>query len=166
MHLTELIVYSSENKVKIIVTTEGWMFMKKTIKMSLIALSAVVSFNAFADYSDYEGLTCLGKQNAIQTQLSYAKKANNVYQVQGLEKALNEVLTYCTDKKLEKKYKEKISKQMDDVKDRQYDLEKAKMDGRPDKIAKQQTKLQKDEYELKEAREKLDAFYKELKAQK
>ncbi len=39
---------------------------------------------------------------------------------------------------------------MDDVKGRQYDLEKAKMDGRPDKIAKQQDKLQKDEYELKE----------------
>lgn len=69
-------------------------------------------------------------------------------------------------KKLEKKYKEKIRKQMDDVKGRQYDLEKAKMDGRPDKIAKQQDKLQKDEYELKEAQDKLDAFYKELKAQK
>lgn len=137
--------------------------MKNIIKISLTVLAVALSSQAFAD--DFDGLTCSGKKSAIQTQIDNAKKANNVHKQSGLEKALSDVLAYCSNDDLEKKYQDKIQDKLDDIEKRQEELEEAKTEGKLEKIAKQEAKLKTDEAELKEAQDKLDAFYNALKAE-
>lgn len=133
------------------------------LKISLIALAFTASSYAAAD--QFDGLTCAGKQIAIQTQLDFAKKANNTYRAEGLQKALDDVNTYCTNDSLEEKYKDKVEDKLENLQDKQEDLQEAQLKGDTKKIAKQEMKVQKAEYELKEAQDHLDAFYKALKAE-
>ncbi|RKS86988.1 uncharacterized protein DUF1090 [Orbus hercynius] len=137
--------------------------MKNILKMSLITLAVTMSASALAN--QFEGLTCAGKKTAIQTQLDYAKQANNVYQVQGLEKALTDVNTYCSNDDLAKKYQEKVQEKTAKLQEKQDDLKEAQLKGDPSKIAKQQAKLQKAQYELQEAQTQLDSFHQKLKAE-
>ncbi|WP_392553044.1 DUF1090 domain-containing protein [Orbus wheelerorum] len=138
--------------------------MNKIIKVSFITLAAAISFNALANHQDYDGSTCAGKKSAIQTQIDYAKKANNTYQVKGLEKALSDVNSYCTNSDLEKKYKEKVQDKLNDVQEKQADLKQAQLEGNTKKIAKQQAKLAEKQQELQNAKDTLDGFYKAVKA--
>lgn len=137
--------------------------MKKLFKISLITLTMAASSYAVAD--QFDGLTCAGKKEAIQTQLDYAQKANNTYRAQGLQKALDDVNTYCTNESLEEKYKDKVEDKLENLQDKQEDLQEAQLKGDPQKIAKRESKVKAAEYELKEAQDQLDAFYKALKAQ-
>lgn len=137
--------------------------MKKILKISLIALAFTASSYAAAD--QFDGLTCAGKQIAIQTQLDFAKKANNTYRAEGLQKALDDVNTYCTNEGLEDKYSDKVDDKLEDLLDKQAELQEAQLKGDAKKIAKLENKVQKAEYELKEAQEQLDAFYQALKAE-
>jgi len=131
-----------------------------------MTLAVAFSFNALANHHGYEGTTCLAKKNAIQTQIDYAKKANNVYQIQGLEKALSDVNTYCTNDDLEKKYQENMQNKLKDVQEKQADLQAAKLKGDVKKVAKQQAKLTEKQQQLQDAQNKLDEFYKAVKAGK
>lgn len=137
--------------------------MQKTLKTSLIALAMVVSASAAAD--QFDGLTCAGKQTAIQTELNYAKTANNTFRVQGLEKALADVNAFCTNDSLADKYRDKVEDKLENLQDKQEDLQEAKLKGDPQKIAKQEMKVQKAQYELKEAQDRLDAFNQALKSE-
>lgn len=137
--------------------------MKNAVQIGFIMAVASLSFSSLA--SDYDGLTCSGKKNAIQTQIDYAKKANNTYQVQGLEKALSDVNTYCNNSDLEKKYKVKIQDKLKDIREQEVDLQEAKLKGDAAKIAKREAKLSEDQRELKNAQDQLEAFYKALKAE-
>lgn len=141
--------------------------MKATIrslsKLTIFTLINIVSFGIYASNHDIEqGLTCDSKKQAIETQIDYAKQNNETFRVQGLEKALHQVKTFCTNDKLEAKYKIDILEKTNKVTKRQDELAEAQIEGKQQKIAEQKLKLRDAEKELSEAQAKLTSFQQEL----
>ena len=94
---------------------------------------------------------CQEKEQEIQREISYAEKHNNQSRIDGLNKALHEVRTTCSDSKLRAEHESKIAKLKDDVAERREELAKAKQKGDADKISKR-------EHKLKEAEASLEAL--------
>lgn len=92
---------------------------------------------------------CGEKEQEIQRQISYAEQHNNQHRVAGLKKALSEVREHCTDSQLIAEHQEKITRKKANVAERQADLDKARLKGDPEKIAKRERKLAEAESELK-----------------
>jgi hypothetical protein len=92
---------------------------------------------------------CQEKEQEITREISYAEKHNNQSRVDGLNKALHEVRTTCSDSKLRAEHQRKIARQKDEVAERREDLAKAKQKGDADKISKREHKLKEAEAELK-----------------
>lgn len=136
--------------------------MKKLALVSLLLTGALTSMTAQARQPNVEGFTCETKQQAVETQITYAKAHNQTDRIKGLEKALDDIKSYCSNDDLEEKYQEKIEEKTEKVAERQEDLAKARLKGDSDKIAKQENKLNEAEAELNEAKADLDAFYKAL----
>lgn len=99
---------------------------------------------------------CAAKKHSIETQLDYARKYNNSYQIIGLEKALKDVSENCTDEKLRAERKAKISEKMRKVSEKEAELNDAKAQGKQKKITKKMEKLEKAKQELKEAQDELN----------
>ncbi|OCG07765.1 hypothetical protein A9G13_06010 [Gilliamella sp. wkB178] len=135
-------------------------------KLSILALVSLFSLASYAANQDEDQqLTCSGKKQAIEEQINFAKKNNNIHRVQGLETALNEVNTHCTDAELENKYKKEVSEKTAKVTERQQELAKAKVEGKQQKIADKQAKLKDAESELAAANAKLAKFYQQITVQ-
>ena len=109
------------------------------LAISLFALSA----------GSYANTLCQEKEQDIQREISYAEKHNNQSRIDGLNKALHEVRTTCSDSKLRAEHQRKIARQKDEVAERREDLAKAKQKGDADKINKRQHKLNEAQQELK-----------------
>lgn len=92
---------------------------------------------------------CAEKEQNIQREISYAEQHNNPHRVNGLKKALSEVRENCTDSKLIAEHQEKIADQKREVIERKTDLDKARLKGDADKVAKREQKLAEAESELK-----------------
>ncbi|WP_274371058.1 DUF1090 domain-containing protein [Morganella morganii] len=103
---------------------------------------------------------CDIKKSKIQEQLSYAKAHGNTHRVQGLERALQNVNTYCTPNSLRDDARDEVSDRTKEVAERKADLQKAIDKGDISKIAKRERKLAEAETELKEAQAELDALSK------
>lgn len=103
---------------------------------------------------------CDIKKIKIQEQLSYAKAHGNTHRVQGLERALQNVNTYCTPNSLRDDARDEVSDRTKEVAERKADLQKAIDKGDISKIAKRERKLAEAEAELKEAQAELDALLK------
>ncbi|HCE8947710.1 TPA: DUF1090 domain-containing protein [Morganella morganii] len=103
---------------------------------------------------------CDIKKSKIQEQLSYAKAHGNTHRVQGLERALQNVNTYCTPNSLRDDARDEVSDRTKEVAERKADLQKAIDKGDISKIAKRERKLAEAEAELKEAQAELDALLK------
>lgn len=103
---------------------------------------------------------CDIKKSKIQEQLSYAKAHGNTHRVQGLERALQNVNTYCTPNSLRDDARDEISDRTKEVAERKADLQKAIDKGDISKIAKRERKLAEAEAELKEAQAELDSLLK------
>ncbi|RUT64702.1 hypothetical protein CKG00_16220 (plasmid) [Morganella morganii] len=101
---------------------------------------------------------CDIKKSKIQEQISYAKAHGNTHRVQGLERALQNVNTYCTPNSLRNDARDKVSDRTKEVAERKADLQKAVDKGDISKIAKRERKLAEAEAELKEAQAELDAL--------
>ncbi|EJF88663.1 DUF1090 domain-containing protein [Bartonella tamiae] len=99
---------------------------------------------------------CAAKQKDIQTQLDYARKYNNKYEISGLEKALKENMRHCTDAKLTEKRQEKVAEKRQKVLKREAELSEAKAKGNPKKIEKKIKKLNEAKRELDSAKANLD----------
>lgn len=121
--------------------------MKYRIALALTLLSVSAMSQAASP--------CQEKEQEITREISYAEKHNNQSRVEGLNKALHEVRTTCSDSKLRAEHQRKIARQKDEVAERREDLAKAKQKGDADKISKREHKLKEAEAELKalEARE-------------
>ncbi len=140
--------------------------MKSITKVSLFSF-AVLAFSCGANASNYDnvtGTTCSAKKQAIETQISYAEKNNNMLSAQGLKKALSDVNSYCSNDDLEAKYKKKVEEKTEKVAERMQDLKEAQIKGDAKKIAKQEAKLQKVQAELTKAQSTLAQFYKDIKS--
>ena len=103
---------------------------------------------------------CDIKKSKIQEQLSYAKAHGNTHRVQGLERALQNVNTYCTPNSLRDDARDEVSDRTKEVAERKADLQKAIDKGDISKIAKRERKLAEAEEELKEAQAELDSLLK------
>lgn len=101
---------------------------------------------------------CDIKKSKIQEQLSYAKVHGNTHRVQGLERALQNVNTYCTPNSLRDDARDEVSDRTKEVAERKADLQKAIDKGDISKIAKRERKLAEAEAELKEAQAELDSL--------
>ncbi|XKM12980.1 DUF1090 domain-containing protein [Orbaceae bacterium ac157xtp] len=136
--------------------------MNKLFKTCLFVGTCIITFQSQANQ---EGLTCLGKQSALNTEIDYAKNYNS-HRVRGLENALKEVQNYCNDQDLEIKYKNDILDKLKKLQEKQIELNQAKLKNKPSKINKIEKKIAVAEVELKNAQEKLDSFYKALNLEK
>lgn len=103
---------------------------------------------------------CDIKKSKIQEQLSYAKAHGNTHRVQGLERALQNVNTYCIPNSLRDDARDEVSDRTKEVAERKADLQKAIDKGDISKIAKRERKLAEAEAELKEAQAELDSLLK------
>lgn len=101
---------------------------------------------------------CDIKKSKIQEQISYAKAHGNTHRVQGLERALQNVNTYCTPNSLRDDARDEVSDRTKEVAERKADLQKAVDKGDISKIAKRERKLAEAEAELKEAQAELNAL--------
>ncbi len=99
---------------------------------------------------------CAAKRDDIQQQIEHANAAGNSAQQAGLEKALSEVKSNCTDEQLEKSREQKVLDAQHEVKRRESDLQKAMSKGDPEKIDKRKDKLAEARKELDEAKKQLD----------
>lgn len=140
-------------------------------KLSIITLVAAFSVNSYASSNDaHEELTCDAKKQAIETKIEQAKKANNTFEVTGLEKALQQVDTNCSDETLEQKYKRLVDEKSKNVSDKTKELaektkeyEKDGVDANQDKIDALKSKLHDAEKELSEAKNNLADYYEKAK---
>ena len=110
-----------------------------------------------------ENVGCKARHQAVTEQLAFARAHDNAQQVAGLEQALRNIETHCTDAGLIKEQQEKVAKQKQEVEERLADLQSARVSGKPDKIAKKQVKLEESQAELLEAQRELEALQKLIK---
>jgi len=115
--------------------------MKYRIALALTLLSLSAATQAAS--------LCQEKENEILREISYAEKHNNQRRVDGLNKALHEVRTNCSDSKLRADHERKIAGQKEEITERRQDLAEAKEKGDADKISKREHKLKEAEAELK-----------------
>lgn len=95
---------------------------------------------------------CQAKEATLQWKLAEAKENGRTGQVEGLERALANVRTWCTDGSLKAKADLELWEKEQEVAEREQDLRDAKAGGKPDKIAKRERKLAEAKRELEAAR--------------
>jgi hypothetical protein len=130
--------------------------MKLFSPLALLTLCSVLATPLMAA-EDAPGLTgCAAKKQGIINQIELAKTHGNTEQQAGLEKALSEVTTHCTDASLKKERENKVLEAKHEVSERQADLDKAMKKGDPERINKRKDKLAESRKELQEALDELD----------
>lgn len=100
---------------------------------------------------------CRIKEEKLERKLAIARAANNVWQAEGLEKALAEVRRNCSPDRLKSKRELKIQDKERKVKEREMELEEAIKKGDKKKIAKMEQKLHEAKAELEETKDGFDA---------
>jgi len=130
--------------------------MKFPSPLVLFTLCTVMTAPLLAAEEQPELTGCAAKRQAIGNQLEIAKTQGNSEQQAGLEKALDEVTTHCTDASLKKERENKVLDARHEVSRRQSDLDKAMKKGDPDKINKRKDKLAESRKVLQEALDELD----------
>jgi len=98
---------------------------------------------------------CDAKRAALEQELAYARQYGNTHRIQGLERALSNVNTYCTDESLKAELEQDVAQKELEVREREADLREAIAKGDPDKIASREEKLAEARYELAEAKRRL-----------
>lgn len=125
--------------------------------LSLLALLTTFSLASTLALADEAGTLkgCAAKQHDIEAQLEQARAHGNTHQQQGLETALAQVKTHCTDASLRKEREQKITKAQHEVQERQAELQTATEKGDPGKIDKRKEKLAESQRELQAAQAEL-----------
>ncbi len=103
-----------------------------------------------------EAVCCKARLQAVNDQLVFAKAHNNAGQIAGLEQAVRNIKANCTDEGLLKEQKERVHKLRGEVDERLLELQEARVSGKPEKIAKQQAKLEESQTRMLEAQRELD----------
>ncbi|MBH9975388.1 MULTISPECIES: DUF1090 domain-containing protein [Bartonella] len=126
------------------------------MKTRLCLIIPVALFSFSYAYGEPALKGCAAKKHSIETQLQHARQYNNKHQIKGLEKALEDNIENCDDKKLAAERKQKITERMNKVSEREAELNEAKARGDAKKISRKAEKLEKAKQELKAAQEELD----------
>lgn len=130
------------------------MTLKRTIIVGTLCGFATLSQISWAD--------CAHKEANLLRQLEYAKKYNNQERIRGLEIALNKTRRYCNDGRTHhyqtdrsnadlneqadrvEELQKRVFEQKRDLIDVEYELEKARLSGKAESIAKKELKLKKE----------------------
>ncbi|WP_213878596.1 DUF1090 domain-containing protein [Pseudomonas sp. dw_358] len=129
--------------------------MKLMCALTLTAFCAVASPTLLAAQTAPAMTGCAAKQQDIRTQIDQAKAAGNQNQLAGLEKALKQSNSHCTEASLKKERENKVLSARHEVAQRQADLDKAMKKGDADKINTRKEKLAASRKELQEATDEL-----------
>jgi len=121
---------------------------------AFLAASLPMTPEARADF--YEG--CMKKQQAVERQLAIARQHNNTHKVEGLERALANIKSWCSENNMRAKADYEVWEKQREVEERRQELEEAKAGGKAKKIAKREEKLREAEKELREAEEERKAL--------
>ena len=114
------------------------------MKRIFLTLTLILSTSLYAE-------TCKEKITSIETKIEYAKKYNNKNQLRGLEIALAEAKSNCSDEKLRAARNAKVQDKEEDVKEAQAELKEAKNKLKSEKkIKDKQAKLNKKIKELED----------------
>lgn len=121
------------------------MIGQKLLSSAIVVCSLSVVFAGSAMAME----TCQGRAQAIKEKIAIAKQQQNKWEVAGLEKALNETTTHCTDKSIaaelqhrQDKLQAKLAKKQADIKAAEDKVNRAKAEiDHPEKLAKAQRKL-------------------------
>ena len=124
--------------------------------VALLVLCSAMAAPLMADEQPPELTGCAAKRQGIINQIELAKSRGNQDQQAGLETALGEVTTHCTDASLRKERENKVLDAKHEVSRRQADLEKAMKKGDAERINKRKDKLAASRKELQEAVDELD----------
>lgn len=124
----------------------------KTLLVSMLILTP--AFSTLAASLSASG--CEAKRQNIEQQIDYARAHGNNHRIAGLEKALSEVNSNCTDQGLRAERESDVRKKEEKVEERRRELAEAQADGRTDKINKKQKKLEEAQAELDEAKSRLN----------
>jgi hypothetical protein len=130
--------------------------MKTIAPLALLATLAALSSPLMASEATPELTGCAAKQQDIRHQIAQAKAAGNSAQQSGLETALEQSTTRCTDAGLQKERENKVLQARHEVSERQADLDKAVKKGDSEKINTRKEKLAESRKELQEAIDELD----------
>ena len=103
-----------------------------------------------------EAVGCKARLQAVNDQLVFAKAHNNAGQIAGLEQAARNIKANCTDEGLLKELQQRVHKLRGEVDERLLELQEARVSGKPEKIAKQQAKLEESQTRMLEAQRELD----------
>lgn len=114
----------------------------------------VTSFSVFANDCDNK-TGCDAKACQIEKQIELAKQYDNENKLEGLNKALKQVQSYCTNDDLKDELQDKIDDVKEDMAEHQHDLDEAIQDQKMDKIEKYKHKLSEDRQELTELKQEL-----------
>lgn len=126
----------------------------------IISVMLVLGMSSSTISFAYAALTgCDFKRADIEQKITQAKVQGNVYQIKGLEKALQDVNDYCSNDSLRKDLEEKVTKQENELRERQDDLQEAINKGDADKILKRKEKLAEAQKELQDARNQLNMIF-------
>ncbi|WP_417696477.1 DUF1090 domain-containing protein [Pseudomonas sp.] len=124
--------------------------------IALLTLCSAMAPPLMAAEQTPELTGCAAKRQGIINQIELAKSRGNKDQQVGLETALSQVTTHCTDASLRKERENKVLEAKHEVSQRQADLEKAMKKGDAQRINKRKDKLAASRKELQEAVDELD----------
>lgn len=124
--------------------------------IALLTLCSAMAAPLMAAEQTPELTGCAAKRQGIINQIELAKSRDNKDQQAGLETALNQVTTHCTDASLRKERENKVLEAKHEVSQRQADLDKAMKKGDAQRINKRKDKLATSRKELQEAVDELD----------
>lgn len=130
------------------------MFRSSSILAALLVLGCANPLLASEPAKPLTG--CAAKQAAIESKLQEAKAHGNANQVAGLQTALDNVKTYCTDASLTQERKQRVLDAEKEVSQREKDLRKAMNKGDAEKIEKRKNKLAEARTELEQAKRELE----------
>lgn len=126
-----------------------------TFKKTVLFAITVASLGMMSAAANAAAVTCASKQQSIEEQIQYAQQHNNTHRIAGLQKALSEVKSNCTEAGLRADLQKDVKEKQQKVAERQQELSEAQQTGKTDKISKKEKKLLEAQDELKEAQQAL-----------
>lgn len=132
--------------------------MKYYAAMPVSLCVALITLFVWASVAQAGGV-CQKKMAHIQRQIDIARQHNNTQRAAGLERALENVRTWCTDDGEQAEAEIAVMEKQEKVQERQAELDKAlARDKQESKIAKRKHKLQEAQRDLREAEKARDAL--------
>lgn len=118
-------------------------------KYTLSLVSVLLCFG-LSSVQAQTSLGCEQKAQSIERKIEQAKRHGNTHREQGLQRALLNVRTHCTDDSLIAEIDENIAEQQADINELLEDIAEVRAEGNVKKVTKLERKLAAKQAELKE----------------